>query len=78
MSTTRESGHVGDDHGWTRSVGRQANARQSPSGWRGMCTVLNKDGVIGAVIDRLADFEERQRQVSKADCDALDRRYRVD
>ena len=43
-----------------------------------MCTVLSKDGVIGAVIDRLADFEERERLGAKADCEALDRRYRVD
>lgn len=39
---------------------------------------MNKDGVIGDVVDRLADFEERQRLVSKADYDALDCRYRVD
>jgi 2-methylisocitrate lyase-like PEP mutase family enzyme len=40
--------------------------------------VLRKDGDVGAVIDRLADFEERQRLVAKADYDALDRRYRID
>lgn len=40
--------------------------------------VLKSDGDIGAVIDRLADFEERQRLVDKDTYDAAEARYRVD
>lgn len=39
---------------------------------------LHRDGDVGAVVDRLAGFDERQRLVAKADYDALDRRYSVD
>lgn len=40
-------------------------------------SALRKDGDVGAVVDRLADFEERQRLVAKADYDVLDRRYKT-
>ena len=40
--------------------------------------VLKRDGAVDAVIDRLADFDERQRLVDKAGYDALERRYAVD
>jgi 2-methylisocitrate lyase-like PEP mutase family enzyme len=39
---------------------------------------LKADGDVSAVIDRLADFEERQRLVDKASYDAAEARYRVD
>lgn len=40
--------------------------------------VLKADGDVSAVIDRLADFEERQRLVDKDSYDRLEDRYRVD
>ena len=40
--------------------------------------VLKADGDVSAVIDRLADFEERQRLVDKDSYDGLEDRYRVD
>ena len=39
---------------------------------------LKRDGDLGAVADRLADFEERQRLVHKGAYDALERRYAVE
>lgn len=39
---------------------------------------LRADGDVSKVIDRLADFEERQRFVAKAEYDALEARYRID
>ena len=39
---------------------------------------LKADGDVSAVIDRLADFEERQRLVDKDSYDGLEDRYRVD
>lgn len=39
---------------------------------------LKADGDVSAVIDRLADFEERQRLVDKDRYDATEARYRVD
>ena len=39
---------------------------------------LKADGDVSAVIDRLADFEERQRLVDKDSYDRLEDRYRVD
>jgi len=39
---------------------------------------LKADGDISAVIDRLADFKERQRLVDKDTYDAAEARYRVD
>lgn len=39
---------------------------------------LRRDGDVSAVIDRLADFEERQRLVAKAEYDAADKRYGTD
>jgi 2-methylisocitrate lyase-like PEP mutase family enzyme len=38
---------------------------------------LRKDGDVNRVIDKLADFSERQRLVSKDEYDAADRRYSV-
>jgi 2-methylisocitrate lyase-like PEP mutase family enzyme len=40
--------------------------------------VLHAQGDVSAVIDRLADFKERQRLVDKDTFDALDRRYSVE
>ncbi len=40
-------------------------------------TALHRDGDVNRVIERLADFEERQRLVSKGEFDAADRRYSV-
>ena len=48
---------------------------------RAMTDVLNAlklDGDVSSVIDRLADFDERQRLVDKASYDALEERYRVE
>ena len=48
---------------------------------RAMTDVLNAlklDGDVSSVIDRLADFDERQRVVDKASYDALEERYRVE
>lgn len=48
---------------------------------RAMTDVLNAlklDGDVSNVIDRLADFDERQRLVDKASYDALEERYRVE
>ena len=48
---------------------------------RAMTDVLNAlklDGDVSRVIDRLADFDERQRLVDKASYDALEERYRVE
>ncbi|MDB0007449.1 oxaloacetate decarboxylase [Planktomarina temperata] len=39
--------------------------------------VLHDDGDVGRVTDKLADFEERQRLVSKDEYDAADARYSV-
>lgn len=39
---------------------------------------LKRDGGVEAVVDRLADFDERQRLVDKASYDALERRYALD
>ncbi len=39
--------------------------------------VLHDDGDVGRIIDKLADFEERQRLVSKDEYDAADARYSV-
>lgn len=39
---------------------------------------LKADGDVSAVIDRLADFKERQRLVDKDTYDAAEARYRVD
>ena len=39
--------------------------------------VLHDDGDVGRVTDKLADFEERQRLVSKDEYDAADERYSV-
>lgn len=39
---------------------------------------LHRDGDVSAVMDRLADFEERQTIVAKADYDALEARYSVE
>jgi 2-methylisocitrate lyase-like PEP mutase family enzyme len=39
---------------------------------------LHAQGDVSGVIDRLADFSERQRLVDKDSFDALDRRYRVE
>lgn len=39
---------------------------------------LRRDGGLDAVRDRLADFEERQRFVHKAEYDALEARYKID
>ena len=41
-------------------------------------SALKADGDVSAVIDRLADFDERQRLVDKANYDALEERYRVE
>lgn len=41
-------------------------------------SALHSDGNVNAVIDRLADFDERQTIVAKAEYDALEARYRVD
>ena len=40
--------------------------------------VLKVQGDVSAVIDRLADFEERQRLVDKESYDAAEARYRFD
>lgn len=40
-------------------------------------SALHRDGGLGAVVDRLAGFEERQRLVAKHDYDALEDRYRT-
>ena len=48
---------------------------------RAMTDVLNAlklDGDVSSVIDRLADFDERQRLVDKASYDALEERYGVE
>lgn len=39
--------------------------------------VLHDDGDVGRVTDKLADFEERQRLVSKDEYDAADARYSI-
>jgi len=39
--------------------------------------VLHDDGDVGRITDKLADFEERQRLVSKDEYDAADARYSV-
>ncbi len=39
---------------------------------------LKADGDVSGVIDKLADFEERQRLVAKDTYDALEARYRID
>jgi hypothetical protein len=39
---------------------------------------LKADGDVSAVIDRLADFDERQRLVDKQSYDRLEDRYRVE
>lgn len=39
---------------------------------------LRRDGDVNSVIDRLADFEERQRLVAKAEFDAAAKRYGAD
>ena len=41
-------------------------------------SALKLDGDVSRVIDRLADFDERQRLVDKASYDALEERYRVE
>ena len=41
-------------------------------------SALKLDGDVSSVIDRLADFDERQRLVDKASYDALEERYRVE
>ena len=41
-------------------------------------SALKLDGDLSSVIDRLADFDERQRLVDKASYDALEERYRVE
>ena len=41
-------------------------------------SALKLDGDVSRVIDRLADFDERQRLVDKASYDALAERYRVE
>ena len=41
-------------------------------------SALKLDGDLSRVIDRLADFDERQRLVDKASYDALEERYRVE
>lgn len=40
-------------------------------------SVLNKDGSLASVADRLAGFDERQRIVAKDVWDALEKRYRT-
>ncbi len=50
------------------------------AGMRAMSEVLRalrEDGDVNRVIDKLADFSERQRLVSKDEFDAADRRYSV-
>ena len=44
----------------------------------GVLAALKRDGGLDAVIDQLADFEERQRLVDKDSYDALEAKYRVD
>lgn len=39
---------------------------------------LKADGDVGSVVDRLADFSERQRLVDKDGYDALEARYKLD
>ena len=41
-------------------------------------SALKLDGDVSRVIDRLADFDERQRLVDKASYDALEERYMVE
>ena len=41
-------------------------------------SALKLDGDVSSVIDRLADFDERQRLVDKASYDALEERYGVE